>query len=124
MSPIYSYDPNTSGPGGSPGSMVMSIACAEGRCGECDAWFRCDHEHHRLCALVSPPALVAALDQMETTPGISRDELPGITEGILSLAAFDRLADEIGSAPLSVNPYCDCPACCQARAEPVPPEGS
>lgn len=45
--PLYSYEPDTSGPRGGPGSMVMSIACAEGRCEECDAWFRCDHEHHR-----------------------------------------------------------------------------
>jgi len=27
--------------------MVLSIACAEGRVGECDAWFRCDHPYHR-----------------------------------------------------------------------------
>ena len=52
--PLYSYDPDTSGPGGGPGSMVMSIACAEGRCGECEAWFRCDHGHHRRQA-GSPP---------------------------------------------------------------------
>jgi hypothetical protein len=46
--PAYSFDPDTSGPGGGPGMMVLSVACAEGRCGECDAWFRCDHEHHRV----------------------------------------------------------------------------
>lgn len=45
--PLYSFDPATSGPRGGPGSMVLSIACAEGRVGECDAWFRCDHPHHR-----------------------------------------------------------------------------
>ncbi len=45
--PLYSFDPATSGPGGGPGSMVLSIACAEGRLAECDAWFRCDHPQHR-----------------------------------------------------------------------------
>jgi hypothetical protein len=47
MAPLYSFDPDTSGPGGGPGSMVMSIACAEWRCGECAEWFRCDHACHR-----------------------------------------------------------------------------
>ncbi len=45
--PLYSFDPDTSGPAGGPGSMVLSIACAEGRVGECDEWFRCDHPYHR-----------------------------------------------------------------------------
>lgn len=45
--PLYSFDPETSGPGGGPGGMVLSIACAEGRVGECAEWFRCDHPYHR-----------------------------------------------------------------------------
>ena len=45
--PLYSFDPDTSGPRGGPGAMVMSIACAEWRCGDCAEWFRCDHACHR-----------------------------------------------------------------------------
>ena len=45
--PLYSFDPDTSGPHGGPGVMVMSIACAEWRCGDCTEWFRCDHACHR-----------------------------------------------------------------------------
>jgi hypothetical protein len=51
-------------------------------------------------------------------PGVSPDDLPQISEGVLSLAAFDRLVDEIGSAPLSIDPYCGCPACRAERCEP------
>ena len=39
--PLYSFDPDTSG------AMVVSIACAEWRCGECGERFRCDHACHR-----------------------------------------------------------------------------
>ena len=47
MAPLYSFDPDTSGPAGGPGTMVISITCAEWRCGECAEWFRCDHQCHR-----------------------------------------------------------------------------
>jgi hypothetical protein len=42
-SPLYSYTPEEVG--NLP--LVLSIACAERRHDECDAWFRCDCEHHR-----------------------------------------------------------------------------
>ena len=45
--PAYSFGPATSGPNGGPGTMVMSVACAEGRHGECREQFRCDCAEHR-----------------------------------------------------------------------------
>ena len=41
--PLYSFTPEEAG----LMPLVLSIACAEGRCGECDQWFRCDCVHHR-----------------------------------------------------------------------------
>ena len=38
--------------------MVLSIACAEGRPGECGEWFRCDHPYHRRQGY-APPSLNA-----------------------------------------------------------------
>ncbi len=55
--PLYSFDPDTSGPRGGPGAMVMSIACAGWRCGDCAEWFRCDHACHRRQGGHAPPCL-------------------------------------------------------------------
>jgi hypothetical protein len=41
--PMYSFTREQAG----QLSMVLSIACAEKRCGACMEWFRCDCEHHR-----------------------------------------------------------------------------
>jgi hypothetical protein len=53
--------------------MVMSIACAEGRTGECDEWFRCDHPQHRRQGGHSLPSLdslrVAAESQFPAPEG-------------------------------------------------------
>ena len=41
--PMYSYTREQAG----MLPMVISVACAEWRCGDCAAWFRCDCAHHR-----------------------------------------------------------------------------
>jgi hypothetical protein len=41
--PAYSFTPEQCG----LTPTVLSIACAEGRCGDCRASFRCDCQHHR-----------------------------------------------------------------------------
>lgn len=84
MAPLYSFDPDTSGPGGGPGSMVLSIACAEGRTGECDAWFRCDHPQHRRLGTHSLPSrddLLLAADRQFGVPSSPLPPEPG-AEGL------------------------------------------
>jgi hypothetical protein len=90
-------------------------------------------------------------ERLYTDPGVSRAELPAITEGIMRLASNpyrDEIADAgpgrcfvfedapDGTSGLTVpkpSPgervqitadFCMCPACREARYEPVPPDSS
>lgn len=49
--PMYSFTPEQAGllP------MVLSVACAEHRCQDCAAWFRCDCQHHRARVAAAGP---------------------------------------------------------------------
>jgi hypothetical protein len=46
--PLYSLTPEQAG----QMPLRLSIACAEGRCEQCGAWFRCDCHHHQRTGLL------------------------------------------------------------------------